>query len=620
MARFLNTSAKFLFSLFLLLNLSLLNGQIEHVEPLNWWIDMRDPHLQLMIHGKNISTASVEINYPGITLQSIEKTDNPNFIFVNLVIGSDTRAGIIPIHFTADDGTKFTHSYPLRERQKGSAERVGFNNSDVIYLLMPDRFANGNPENDIVAGMLESKIDQSDKTGRHGGDFKGIIDHLDYIDEMGFTAIWLNPFLENDVARSSYHGYSTTDFYKTDPRYGTNEEFRELVRLSHQRGIKIVMDMIFNHIGIDHWWMKDLPSSDWINSNGEYMQSSHRKTVNQDPYVAEYDKRQMLEGWFVRSMPDLNQLNPFLANYLIQNSIWWIEYSGLSGIRMDTYPYPDKYMMAEWCKRVLNEYPDFNIVGEEWSTNPAQLSYWQKDQVNTDGYEGNLPSLFDFPMQSALTKSLLEEESWSTGWIQLYEVLSNDHLYPDPYNLVVMSDNHDMSRFFMQLGMNRELYKLGIIYILTTRGIPQIFYGSEILMTHTEGDHHGYIRKNFPGGWEGDTKNAFNGEGFSKEEKEMQEFFKTLLQWRKNNPVIHDGRMIHYLPEDGVYVYGRFNDESRVLILLNKTSENKTLKTEHFKEIIGQYTKGKDVISGLSYKLDNKITIPKLTGLVLELN
>lgn len=605
--------------LLLTLFLTQMNAQNLRVEPPNWWAGMKHPEVQLMIHGEEIASYTPSLEYPGVTLQSWEKTENPNYLFVNLQISSKVRPGQFTLRFTDSRNNSIQYNYVLLERKSGSADRTGFNNSDVMYLLMPDRFANGNPDNDIIPAMRESVLDRSDITGRHGGDLKGVMDHLDYIVGMGFTAIWFNPFLENDMDRTSYHGYSTTDFYKVDPRYGSNEEFKELSELASDKGIKIIMDMIFNHIGSQHWWMEDLPASDWINFGSDYVQSNHRRTVNVDPYASEHDRTMMTDGWFVRTMPDLNQRNPFLANYLIQNSIWWVEYAGLAGIRMDTYPYPDKYMMAEWNKRLLLEYPDLNIVGEEWSTNPGLVSYWQKDQVNHDGYEGWIPSMMDFPLQHALRESLTNKEDWNTGWITLYEALSNDFLYPNPYNLVIFPDNHDMSRFYMQVGMDEDLYKLGITYILTTRGIPQIFYGSEILMTHTEGDHHGWIRKDFPGGWKGDKKNGFTGEGLEANEKEMQEFFKTLLNWRKENPVIHTGKMIHYAPENGVYVFGRYNNEKTVMVLLNKTKKKTSLKTERFNELIGQYKKGTDVISGSRIDLRKKIKVPAKTGLILEL-
>lgn len=593
-------------------------AQIEHLEPPFWWAGMKNPNLQLMVHGKDISKHTVELSYDGVTIQSVSSVKNPNFLFIDLKLDPEVLPGKFDIHFLTDGKIVFSYSYELKHREPGSAEREGFNNSDVMYLIMPDRFANGNPSNDAISEMKE-KPDRNEMLGRHGGDIKGIADHLDYIASLGFTAIWLNPVLENNQERSSYHGYSTTDFYRVDPRFGTNKEYRDLCHLAKEKGLKMVMDMIFNHCGSEHWWMKDMPATDWINYYPEYVSTNHRRTVNQDPYASNADYILMRDGWFVRSMPDMNVRNPFFATYLIQNSIWWIEYAGLAGIRMDTYPYPDKFMMAEWNRRVLKEYPHFNIVGEEWSENQATVSYWQKGQANRDGYDGNLPSLMDFPLQSALRKSLTEKEEWGQGLIRLYEALAYDFLYPDPNNLVIFPDNHDMSRFYMQVGMNDALYKLGITYILTTRGIPQIFYGSEILMTHTESNHHGHIRKDFPGGWAGDRKNGFTGEGLAENELEMQQFFKKLLIWRQANPVVHTGKFIHFAPEDGTYVYFRYNDKDKIMVILNKNSNQKELKLDRFAEMLHGITQGSDIISGKTFELSKTMILPAMAPLVLEL-
>lgn len=484
---------------------------------------------------------------------------------------------------------------------------------------MPDRFANGDPENDEPEGLLEG-LNRSDPYGRHGGDIKGVVDHLDYLRDMGFTAIWLNPVLKNDQEQGSYHGYATTDYYRVDPRLGSNEDYRNLGKMASEKRIKLVMDMIFNHCGSGHWWMKDMPMQDWINLYPDYALSNHRRTTNQDPYASESDKKLMTEGWFVPTMPDLNLDNKFLANYLIQNSIWWIEYVGLAGIRMDTYPYPDKCAMAEWNKRILEEYPDFNITGEEWTINPALVSYWQKGQSNHDGYDGYITSMMDFPLQNALFRALTEEEAWDSGLITLYEMLANDFLYPDPENLVVFPDNHDMPRFYMQLDMDAELYKMGIAYILTTRGIPQIYYGSEILMTHAEGNDHGYIRKDFPGGWTDDTINGFTGKGLTAKEKEMQYFFKRLLNWRKENTAIHTGKLTHFAPENGVYVYFRHNVEKTVMIIMNKNTNDTLLEMNRFGEIIKSKRSGVDVLSGKKFDFQSAIKLPPKAVFVLELN
>ena len=592
-------------------------AQVDRIEPPSWWTGMKNTSLQLMVHGQDIADYRVNIAYPGVSLVSVDRTTNNNYLFINLDLDPATEAGTFAIEFIKDDKTVYTHEYELLQRQEGSADRKGFTSSDVMYLLMPDRFANGDPSNDEIEGMKEG-LNRRKRYGRHGGDIKGIRDHLGYIADMGFTAIWLNPVLENDMAEWSYHGYAATDFYKVDRRFGTNSEYVEMIEQAKEKGLKVIMDMIFNHCGKSHWWMDDLPADDWL-SYPEYVPTNHRRTVNQDPYASDYDRERMTRGWFVEAMPDLNQENPFLSEYLIQNSIWWIEYSGIAGIRMDTYPYPDKHMMAEWNRRVLNEYPHFNIVGEEWSLNPAIVSYWQKGQDNRDGYDGELPSLMDFPLQNAVSEALNDKEDWDGGLIKIYEMLANDFLYPDPFNLVVMPDNHDMPRFYMQLEMNRDLYRNGIVFFLTTRGIPQIYYGSEILMTHKEGDDHGYIRKDFPGGWPGDKVNAFTGQGMGSEEKNMQNMFKKLLNWRKTSAVIHSGKLKQFAPGNGTYVYFRYDDDEMVMVILNKNSSPRELDLERFSEMLGDKKSARDVLGGREYELGEKFSLSPHKPYILEI-
>ena len=605
--------------LFLFQAQTILQAQINRVEPPFWWTGMKNQELQLMVYGENIAGTQVEISYDGIIVQSVTTIENPNYLFINLFLKKNVRPGKFSIQFLKNGKSKASYEYELKSREPESPNREGFNNSDVMYLIMPDRFANGDQSNDEVDGLVEG-LNRAEPYGRHGGDIKGIVDHLDYIKDMGFTAIWLNPLLENNQPQWSYHGYATTDFYSVDGRFGTNEDYKKLGILAKEKGIKMIMDMIFNHCGSEHWWMKDIPSSDWINYYPDYVITNHHRTVNQDPYASDFDVDRMTRGWFVPAMPDMNLRNPFLKNYLIQNSIWWIEYVGLAGIRMDTYPYPDKYAMAKWNERVLEEYPNFNIVGEEWSMNPAIVSYWQKGQKNNDGYDGNIPSMMDFPLQNALSKSLNQDESWGEGLIVLYEALANDFLYPDPENLVIFPDNHDMPRFFMQLNMDVDLYKLGIAYILTTRGIPQIFYGSEVLMTHKEGNDHGVIRKDFPGGWKGDEINGFTRVGLSEQEKEMQEFFKTLLNWRKDNTVVQTGKLVHFAPQDGVYVYFRTDGNKKIMVVLNKNVKEYRLKLTRFNEMLNGISTGKDILSGKQFDLNDEILLPFKSPLILELN
>lgn len=601
----------------LALFLNTFSQKLERVEPLFWWSGMKTQELQLMVYGEKISETNVKLDYPGVEIVSVSKVQSPNYLFIDLRLAENVQPGMFHIRFTTENEVVSRYEYELKAREDGSANRQGFNGSDVIYLITPDRFVNGNPENDWVEGMKE-KPDRNDKDGRHGGDIRGIINSLDYLQAMGFTAVWLNPVLENNMTRVSYHGYSTTDFYQVDPRYGTNAEYRELNDELDKRGMKLIMDMIFNHCGSEHWWMDDLPMNDWVNNYPDYTITTHRRTVNQDPHASVADRKAMTEGWFVPTMPDLNQKNPFVEKYLIQNSIWWTEFVGLEGIRQDTWPYPDKDMMARWTKAMLNEYPNFNIVGEEWSMNPAIISYWQIDKNNADGYQCYLPGLMDFPLQSAVSQGLSRAENWDAGLIQIYESMANDFLYPHPEDLVVFPDNHDMSRFYVQVGEDVDLLKMGIAYFLTTRGIPQIYYGTEVLMKH-EGDEHGNIRSDFPGGWPGDKSNAFTGLGLSPEQKEMQNYIAKIQNWRKNKTVIHSGKLMHFVPEDGLYTYFRYNDDEAVMVVLNKNSEAKKLSTKRFSEMMGSYKKGYDVVSSKEISTISEINIAPKTAMVIEL-
>lgn len=589
---------------------------VDRVEPVNWWVGMKHPQVQLMVHGQGIAASEVSINYPGVKVTSVCRQVNDNFVFINLTIGPETKAGSFLIQFKKNKKEFASYAYELLDREEGSELRKGFDPSDVIYLITPDRFANGNPANDSVAGMKELP-NRSDKNGRHGGDLKGIGDHLDYLSDMGFTAIWLNPVLENNMKEVSYHGYSTTDFYKVDPRYGSNHEYRELAQKVHQKGMKLMMDMIFNHIGSEHWWMQDMPSADWLNYYPEHKITSHRHSVNQDPYVSRADLKLMTDGWFVPSMPDLNQRNPLMETYLIQNSIWWTEYLGLDGIRMDTYPYPDKQMMARWTDRMLEEYPGFYIVGEEWTTNPAMVAYWQKGKKNQDGYESNLPGLMDFPMNDAVIRGL--RDAASNDLNALYECLANDFQYPTPEKLVVFPDNHDMTRFYSQLKEDLSLFKMGMVYYATTRGIPQLFYGTEILMSSPERRDDGIIRSDFPGGWPGDTINAFAGAGLTDRQNEAQQFVKTVLNWRKSSQAVHAGRLLHFAPEQGIYVYFRIHDKGTVMVAMNKNKEEISLATDRFSEVLSGYRSGKEIITGNDIHELGTLTVPAMSAMIIEL-
>ncbi|MBR8536565.1 glycoside hydrolase family 13 protein [Carboxylicivirga sediminis] len=575
--------------------------KIERLEPAFWWAGMEDENLQLLVYGENISELRPSIDYEGVSLERTVQVKSPNYLFLYLKIDKSVQPGAFDIAFKKKNKTQLSYRYELKQRRDGSAMRQGYTTSDVMYLITPDRFVNGDPSNDEVAGMKEG-LDRSDDFGRHGGDLAGIINHLDYIEDMGYTALWLNPVMENDMPEGSYHGYAITDFYETDARHGSNEDYLKLSEELKKRDMKLVIDMIMNHCGSEHWWMKDLPTDDWLNFQDGWQVTTHLRETNMDPYASDYDKRNHADGWFVEAMPDLNQRNPLMADYLIYNTIWWIEHADLDGIRMDTYPYPDKDFMSEWTRRVMAEYPYFNIVGEEWSSNPAIVSYWQKGKHNPDGYVSYMPGVFDFPLQEALVKALNEDDSqWGQGLPKLYGMLANDHLYADPSQLVIFPDNHDMSRFYTQINEDFDLFKMGMAYIAVTRGIPQIYYGTEILMTNPNSDSHGEIRAEYPGGWADHTANAFIGEGLTADQKEAQAFTKTLLNWRKGSSAVHNGCLKHFAPThaNGLYTLFRYDDESVVMLVMNKNPEAKEVNIVPFKdEVIGTATQGTDVISG----------------------
>jgi len=605
--------------LILSLNLPAQENQELRIEPPFWWTGFNHTELQLLVHGKAISATSVHIRYPGVELVSVDTVPNPNYLFINLKISPETQPGSFPIRFMKEKAVVAEVRYELLRRKDPSNRFQGFDASDVIYLLMPDRFANGDTLNDNLPGMRQL-ADRSNPDGRHGGDIRGIIDHLDYIMDLGVTALWINPLLENNQEIYSYHGYSATDYYLIDPRFGTNEDYLELSDNIHQRGMKLIMDMVFNHCGSFHWWMEDLPSPDWINQWPEFTRSSYRGGTVSDPYATPSDSIKFVKGWFDKTMPDLNQHNPFLKNYLIQNSLWWIEYASLDGIRQDTHPYPVKDMMAEWGKRVLDEYPDFNIVGECWLAYPPAVAYWQKDAGDRDGYNSNIPSVFDFPLYDALKVAFNEAEGWSSGIVRLYDVLSQDFVYPDPSNLVIFADNHDINRYLDTQEDDIRKLKMAMAFILTTRGIPQLYYGTELLMTTGEDKGHGSIRKDVMGGWPSDPRNTFSIEGRTPEEQDMYTYLRTILRWRQNTPVIHTGRLRHFIPQDGVYVYFRFNETDTVMVVMNNNEEETVLETGRFSEFLNPGTTGTEIISGVSiYPLRN-LVIPGKTAMIIELS
>ncbi|MEO0471716.1 MAG: glycoside hydrolase family 13 protein [Bacteroidota bacterium] len=587
------------------------NPPIERIEPPFWWTGMQNKELQLLVYGPNVSFSRVSIDYPGVNLNGVTQVENANYLFLNLSIDETAKAGLIPILFKGP----FTGAiqYELKERKVGSAERGGVNAEDFVYLLMPDRFANGDPANDNVAGMHEAEASRSAQYGRHGGDLQGVIDHLDYLDDLGVTALWLNPVLENDQKEESYHGYAATDQYRIDRRFGTNDLYRKLADELHQRDMKLIWDIIFNHVGDQHWLVQDLPERSWLHHWEEYTNTNYRLTTLMDPYASDYDRDRMRNGWFVKHMPDLNQNNPRLATYLIQNSIWWAEFAGLDGFRVDTYAYPDQAFMKQWTEAVKAEFPNIGIFGETWDHGVSFQSYF----LNT---QPALPGVTDFQLHFALNDALTKDFGWTEGLMRLYYVLAQDFVYPDATKNVLFLDNHDISRYYSVVGENIDSYKMGLAFLLTTRGIPQIYYGTEILMkNYLDPDNHDSVREEFPGGWTGDKINKFIATGRNAKENEAFNYLRSLARFRKSSSALKSGTLTQFVPEDGTYVYFRTDAAQSVMIVMNQNQEEKELDMKRFQEKTHVFTVGKDVVSGKTYSLSGKLKVPARQALVLEL-
>nr|WP_315475530.1 glycoside hydrolase family 13 protein [uncultured Undibacterium sp.] len=598
---------------------------IQHVEPSSWWIGMKHPDLQLMVHGKNISELTPHIDYRGVSIRKIQHSDNANYLFIDLHIAANSIAGTINIIFKRGEKTVLTQKFSLENRRPHSASRAGFTPGDAIYLVVPDRFANGDRSNDSHSNYSD-KLARDVAGGRHGGDIQGMQQHLNYIANMGFTMLWPTPLMENAMPMNSYHGYAATDFYKIDPRFGSNASYKELVASAKQKGVGMIQDIVLNHIGSNHWWMKDLPSSDWLNFPKKYTETNHIRSTLQDIHASQIDKQKFTDGWFVKTMPDMNQRNPFLANYLIQNTLWWIEYADLSGLRVDTYSYSDKDFLARWSQTITDEYPNLNIVGEEWSMNPSIVAYWQRkgeNKPNHDGYRSSMPSMMDFSVYQALHTSLVGEHGKPADMMTMYDAIANDFIYPQPDKLTIFEGNHDTPRIFSALNQDVALNKLAMVMLATLRGIPQMFYGAEILMTSPTQRDDGKVRGDFPGGWTGDKINAFTAENLSVAQKDTQDFVRKLFNWRKTETAIHQGRLIHFIPENNCYVYFRvFNsgkDGRKVMVIINRNEQSAELDLQRFQEVIKDSKTAREVMSGQAISLKEKLKVNAKTALILEL-
>ncbi|MGL1886101.1 MAG: glycoside hydrolase family 13 protein, partial [Reichenbachiella sp.] len=591
---------KTIYFLFLFIYSFAIMGQdisLDHVEPPHWWVGMENNQLQLLIHGNRISETTPSIKHDGVTIKEIIRLESNNYLFLNLDIAKEAKEGDFEVKFSQPNGEFLVYNYELKSKRVAkSISANSVNGSDVMYLITPDRFANGDPSNDSTDDTLEQS-NRANPDGRHGGDLRGIINHLDYIDDLGITTLWLNPFLENDQVKYSYHGYGISDFYQTDARFGTNEAFLELADKCHGRGLKIIMDQVFNHCGAGHWWMNDLPAADWINQWPEYTNSSFTNISVSDPYGSTSDYDLHAKGWFDKNLPDLNQLNPYMEKYLIQNSIWWIEYAHLDGIRMDTYPYPDKEVMARWVQAVEREYPGFYLVAETSEVSPASLSYWNSSQTNKDGYQSHIRSVSDYPLYYAMLQAFGEDNNT----YKIYETLAYDFLYGTPFDNKIFNGNHDVPRLFNELNMDKEKVKLSMAFLLTTRGIPQFYYGDELLFEGNKPD--GILRKDFPGGWPTDEQDLFDPNDRNADENEVFDMVRTMLQWRKNAVEIHQGNLKHYKPLEDVYVYFRtLSDKTTMVILNNSDRAYEEFDLGHYHESLNGYSSGTDILTDQKYK------------------
>ena len=618
--------------------------KIDRIEPTDWYVGMKDASLQLMVYGEGIKTADVTTDYPGAHIDSLVRLDSPNYLLVYMNL-KGAQPGTMTLLFQQGKQKKKVN-YTLKAREKKGYEREGFSNADVLYMLMPDRFASGRTDNDQVKGMRAYKNDRSQPSLRHGGDLEGIRQHLDYFKELGVTALWFTPVLENDSpdhgTQSTYHGYATTNYYRVDPRFGSNEEYRQLCDEAHEKGLKIVMDMIFNHSGFEHPWVADMPTQDWFNTpewllpenqaksvalktmdgdakvNDKYLQTSYKLTPVVDPYASKIDMHETVDGWFVPTMPDLNQRNPHVIKYLIQNSIWWIETVGIDGIRMDTYPYADAKAMAHWMKVIGEEYPNFNTVGETWVTEPAYTAAWQKDSkiAKENSY---LPTVMDFAFYDRINQAKNEEtDAWWNGFNRIYNNFVYDYLYQKPSNVMAFLENHDTDRFLGE-GKDTVALKQALALLLTVNRTPQLYYGTEVLMNGTKSVTDGNVRKDFPGGFPGDEVNKFTRDGRTRAENAMFDWLSRILHWRQGNETVTKGAQTQLIPYKGVYVIARTLNGNTVLTILNGKRSEALFDVARYAEVIGNSTTATDITTGNKVDITAPVTLAPRQTMILDI-
>lgn len=591
---------------------------LERVEPMFWWTNMVNPDLQLLVHGDKISETTVSLEYNGVKLQKVNKVENPNYLFLDLVIGKNAKPGKFNIIFSKKGKKDFQYSYELKAKDPTADERNGITNKDFIYLIMPDRFSNGDTRNDRVSGLKEQTLNRDSMYYRHGGDLQGIINHLPYIKDLGVTAIWCTPLVENDMARASYHGYAATDLYKIDPRFGTNELYKTYVEKCHETGLKVIMDLVHNHIGSQSWIMKDLPMKDWVNQWPEYTNSSYRDQPVMDPHASDFDRKIMLDGWFVRTMPDINQTNPFVQKYFIQNHIWWIEYAGVDGLRLDTYAYNDPQFMSNWALAMKAQFPKLSIFGETLVNYVPAQAFFTEGNSMRPGFDSHLPGITDAVMKDAIFEALDGKEGWVDGINRLYAIVAQDFLYKDPTKNVIFLDNHDMSRMYSVLGENFDKFKAGMGILLTMRGIPQMYYGTEILMKNFS-NPDGLVREDFQGGWLQDSVNKFSEVGRNILENEAFNYVKLLANFRKSSSALQTGKLMQFVPEKGVYVYFRYNDSQTIMVIVNSHDTAQKLDTKRYAERMKGFSNAENVLTQEKINDLGLINIPPKTTLILSL-
>ncbi len=591
---------------------------LERIEPVFWWTGMKNPKLQLIVHGNNIAGRNVRLNYPGVKLLAVHKVENPNYLFLDLDISTAAKPGAFTLSFTKSGSKNLLFKYELKERNHSAAWAQGVTSKDVIYLIMPDRFSNGDPSNDSDPKLLETTVNRDSIYYRHGGDLQGVINHLGYLKDLGVTALWLTPEIENNEPQASYHGYAVTDHYKVDSRYGTNELYRSLVEKCHAMGLKVIKDLVHNHVGTEHWFIKDMPMKSWVHQWPEFTRSNFRDAAVMDPHGSALDKKIMLDGWFDKRMADMNENNPYVQNYLTQNHIWWVEYAGVDGFRLDTYPYNDAAYMADWAQKVKAEFPHLSIFGETLVWSVANQAFFTQGNTVNRGFDTHLPGVTDSQIKDAIAEALNGKEGWTDGVNRLYAVLAQDFMYQDPTRNVVFLDNHDMSRFYSVVGEDFTKFKSGMALLLTMRGVPQLYYGDEILMKNFS-NPDGLVRLDFPGGWAADKVDKFTVNGRNNKENEAFSYVRTLLNYRKNTTALQTGKLTQYIPRYGIYVYFRYDAQKTVMVIYNGNDKEANLSTADFKERMAGFNSALNVISNETIINLNQMDIPAKTAVVLEL-